>query len=141
MRVGSGILSNFPIWLFDSKGKPEWPTFGFKLIEPGSDQPMQIDNSIEFAKAIITTMMDAHDKMHVENEDFERTIAIPTLGVRTTEFDLSTERRDALYKSGVRAAQDFFKSWDFNSYVRKHRMRRDPKYVKKITKLRKTIVA
>lgn len=28
--VDGGILSNFPVWLFDSVEDPEWPTFGFR---------------------------------------------------------------------------------------------------------------
>ena len=30
--VDGGILSNFPIWIFDSDGKPSWPTFGILLV-------------------------------------------------------------------------------------------------------------
>lgn len=30
--VDGGMLSNFPVELFDSDGVPEWPTFGFKLV-------------------------------------------------------------------------------------------------------------
>lgn len=139
--VDGGILSNFPIWIFDSKGKPEWPTFGFKLVEPEFGQPNVVKTPVDFAKALITTMMDAHDKMHVENEDFCRTIAIPTLGVRTTDFDLSSERRDALFASGVKGANEFFKTWNFPAYVKIYRTRRNPKYLKKIKKLKAEVVS
>src|SRR5258707_14249788 len=27
------MLSNFPVWLFDAGGVPEWPTFGMRLVE------------------------------------------------------------------------------------------------------------
>ena len=30
--VDGGLLSNFPIWLFDVENNPRWPTFGLKLI-------------------------------------------------------------------------------------------------------------
>ena len=33
--VDGGILSNFPVELFDSPGVPEWPTFGFRLVQTG----------------------------------------------------------------------------------------------------------
>jgi len=138
--VDGGLLSNFPVWLFDSKGKPSWPTFGFKLIEPQEGQPNVIKTPIDFAKALVTTMLEAHDKMHVENEDFTRTIAVPTLGVRTTEFDLAPARRDALYQSGVTAAKEFFKSWDFAAYVRKYRQRRSASYKAKVEKMKKDMV-
>jgi NTE family protein len=55
--------------------------------------------------------------MHVEEADFARTIAIPTLGVRTTDFDLTRERSLELYNSGYRAAKAFLRSFDFEAYV------------------------
>lgn len=132
--VDGGILSNFPIWIFDSPDVPAWPTFGFKLVEPENGRPARIGNTLDFAKALVTTMMDAHDKMHVENEDFKRTIAVPTLGVSTTDFGLSPARRQELYDSGVRGAKEFFKYWNFEEYVRTHRERRDPEYLSRVAK-------
>lgn len=32
--VDGGLLSNFPVWLFDADGEPDWPTFGLLLVEP-----------------------------------------------------------------------------------------------------------
>lgn len=139
--VDGGVLSNFPVWLFDSKGKPAWPTFGFKLVEPEYGEPNKITDPLSFTKAIISTMMDAHDKMHVANEDFVRTIAVPTLGVRTTEFDISKERSEALYQSGVSGAKEFFKYWDFAEYAKKYRRRRSKEYLARVAKQKKQMVA
>jgi NTE family protein len=138
--VDGGILSNFPVWLFDSTGVPEWPTFGFKFIEPEAGRPKNTGTPIELAKAVFGTMMDAHDKMHVENEDFLRTIAIPTLGVQATDFGLSGQQRDALFQSGRQSAQEFFKTWDFQAYIRQCRMQRNPDYLQKINRLKKDMV-
>jgi hypothetical protein len=41
---------------------------------------------------------------------------IPTLGVKTTDFDLSHERAEALYQSGLQAGKEFFRTWDFEQY-------------------------
>jgi NTE family protein len=138
--VDGGILSNFPVWLFDSQGIPEWPTFGFKFIEPEYGRPNKTGSPFELAKSIFQTMMEAHDKVHVENEDFLRTIAIPTLGVQATDFGLSQTQRDALFQSGRQSAQTFLKTWDFQAYVRKYRMQRDPNYMVKINKLKRDMV-
>ncbi len=27
--VDGGVMSNFPVWIFDVEGTPRWPTFGF----------------------------------------------------------------------------------------------------------------
>lgn len=130
--VDGGMLSNFPVWLFDSGGRPEWPTFGLKLVEDGaSDAPTHGTSSpvpraarttfIGYLKSLVGTMMEAHDRLYIEDKDFARTIPIKTLGVRTTEFDLHKDRADALYESGCRAAEEFLDDWDFERYVRTFR--------------------
>jgi NTE family protein len=52
-------------------------------------------------------MMAAHDRLYIEESEFGRTIAIDTLGVGTTEFDLSPQRALALFESGCTAAEEF----------------------------------
>jgi len=121
--VDGGLLSNFPVWLFDTKeGTPEWPTFGFKLAEPEEGQPNEIHGPISLLTSLFATMMEAHDARYIEDKQFVRTIAIPTLGVKTTEFDISPERSEALYQSGRQAAEKFFKRWDFGQYINKYHM-------------------
>ena len=91
-------------------------------------------------KSIVGTMMDAHDKLHVENNDIVRTIGIPTLGVKTTEFDITADRTEKLYQSGVSASSEFFKTWNFKKYVQAHRAKKNPKWLSKIEQLRKVMV-
>ena len=63
---------------------------------------------ISYLRNLVDTMMAAHDRLYVEQNDFDkRTIGIDTLGVGTTEFDLSTERALQLFDSGRRAATEF----------------------------------
>jgi NTE family protein len=66
-------------------------------------------------------MMEAHDARYIKDEQFIRTIAIPTLGVGTTEFDISREKSEALYQSGRLAAKEFFTTWNFTEYINKYR--------------------
>ena len=115
--VDGGMLSNFPVWLFDAE-EPLWPTFGMKLVEspqrplPGEPIPPQRPRSgvllvIDYLRSLVDTMMAAHDRLYIEEHDFARTIAIDTLGVGTTEFDLSGKRAMDLYESGRTAAREF----------------------------------
>ena len=62
---------------------------------------------MDYARSLVETMMEAHDRFYLEATDFHRTIAIDPLGVRTTEFDLSRERALALYASGRAATEEF----------------------------------
>ena len=120
--VDGGLLSNFPVWLFDAaSGVPEWPTFGFKLVEPEEGTPNQVRGPISLLTALFSTMMEAHDARYIKDENFVRTIPIPTLGIRTTEFDISRERSEELYQSGRKAAEQFFAGWNFDKYVDKYR--------------------
>jgi NTE family protein len=122
--VDGGLLSNFPVWLFDSEGTvPEWPTFGFKLVEPEEklEIPHRVRGPISLLTALFATMMQAHDARYIKDEQFIRTIPIPTLGIGTTEFDISRERSEALYQSGRQAAEKFFSEWNFQEYVNEYR--------------------
>lgn len=120
--VDGGLLSNFPVWLFDSEeAVPAWPTIGFKLVEPEEGAPNNIRGPISLLGALFSTMMEAHDARYIKDENFVRTIPIRTLGVKTTDFDISTEMSEALYESGREAAQKFFATWNFPEYVEKYR--------------------
>jgi NTE family protein len=132
--VDGGILSNFPVWLFDVPADqlPAFPTIGLLLVAPDQRNPIvaipDSDTEAEpassltaYVKALADTAMEAHDRFYIQDESFARTIPIPTLGVRTTEFGIVPERAAALFESGRRAAADFFDGWDFKQYVEKYR--------------------
>ena len=61
----------------------------------------------------------ANDSVYIRQRDFERTIAIPSMGIRTTQFDLTSQEKTLLLRSGQEAAIRFFKVWDLESYNRK----------------------
>ena len=133
--VDGGMLSNYPVWLFDCEDgePPEWPTLGMLLVEPKPSVPIGArlpaprmagkgpGAVIDYVKALAQTMMEAHDRLYVEQANYARTIPIPTLGVGTTEFDLSPERALALFDSGRWAAEKFLKEWDFDAYIAEFR--------------------
>ena len=129
VMVDGGMLSNFPVHVFDVDGEPDWPTFGLLLTEPEARapagreitgvQPSQgpMTKTIDYAKSLLETLLEAHDRMYLEAADFVRTIAIDSLGVKTTEFDLGDADKDALYESGRSAAEDFLEGWSFDAYI------------------------
>jgi len=138
--VDGGMLSNFPVWLFDADpgAEPQWPTFGLLLVEPEPVKttvaerlpepergPRGSRGLVQLLSAMVHTMMEAHDRLYVEQEHWARTIGIPTLGVGTTEFGLSQERKQALYDSGRKAAEDFLRDWDFKAYIEAFRKGRE----------------
>lgn len=119
--VDGGVLSNFPIYLFDDGSPdPPWPTLGYLLAEDadvvGATVSHKIIGPLTLFAALFSTMMEAHDRMYIKNGAYARTVMIPTMGVKTTEFDLSPERADLLYQSGANAAREFFEAWNFDRY-------------------------
>ena len=135
--VDGGLLSNYPIWLLDDgTSDPQWPTFGFKLMEPNKRELKEgkrnpINNPISFLKAIVGTMLDAHDSYHISKSkgDYDRTVGIPTVvtvngaekEIKTVDFDMNREESDALYENGVKAAKDFLGTWDFGQWKKRYR--------------------
>jgi hypothetical protein len=123
-----GPPNSSPVWLFDSDGPPAWPTFGLKLVDPEPREPVKgsqpvpavkgpLRKTVAYLASLVSTMTDAHDKLYLEKADFARTITISNLGVRTTEFNLSRERAEALFNEGRRSAERFLEAWDFEGYV------------------------
>jgi len=120
--VDGGLLSNFPLWVFDRENSPNpdvdklIPTIGFQLVGRGSGRPNTIVGPISMLKALFSTMMDAHDDRYIEDVNRFRTIKIPTLGVSITDFDISKEKSEELYKAGSIAGEHFFNKWKMTDY-------------------------
>jgi NTE family protein len=120
--VDGGVLSNFPIWIFDTSGKPRWPTFGFKLTEPKSlNNGLGKRDIVSFAFDIIDTMLDKNEEIYIKNKDFVRTISIPSSGIKPTQFDLSDKNRMELFNAGYSAGEKFIKEWSFDRYINQFR--------------------
>lgn len=115
--VDGGVLSNFPLWLFDEQPdgfkSPErrTPTVGYQLIGKTAPQPHHITGPFSMLEAMVETMLSAHDERYIETDKFVRTVKIPTLGISTTQFRISKEQTDALYNAGLTAGEDFFTNW------------------------------
>jgi NTE family protein len=131
--VDGGLLSNYPIWLFDDgTAHPAWPTFGFNLVDPNPNQPHDIKGPLSMLKALFSTMMEAHDTRYIESQNFVRTIPIPTAGVQATDFNLSVQQKTALYESGQTAAKEFLATWDFEKYKQEFRAKPLPPRIQEI---------
>jgi NTE family protein len=118
--VDGGLLSNFPVQLFDSGNAPRWPTFGVRLsAPPGMPPTHQIRGPLSLAFGALETLISDQDAAYVDDPcTVRRTIFVPAESVGSLDFDIDAEERDALYDRGVHAAQDFLASWDYDEYLR-----------------------
>lgn len=123
--VDGGLLSNFPIWIFDTKDIPNWPTIGFKLTEKDiNHNESKRRDFISYLFDIMGTMLDKNEEVYVKDKYAVRTVFIPTLGVKTTEFNISKDMRAKLFESGYKSAQRFLHLWDFNNYIREYMVKK-----------------
>jgi NTE family protein len=117
LLVDGGMLSNFPIDLFDTT--PDWPTFGVKLTaKPEANLvAYPTDNTFDFAKALLATMINAHDQMHIDDPcTAARTMFVETFKIKATDFDITAQEQATLYESGQSAAIKFLKTWGFKNW-------------------------
>jgi NTE family protein len=69
----------------------------------------QISSFTDYAKALLTAIMQVQENQHLHGDDWQRTIYIDTLDVKTTDFDLSDKKKEALLQEGIKGAETFFK--------------------------------
>jgi NTE family protein len=120
--IDGGVLSNYPVWLFDANGTPRWPTIGFKLSGNQKIGDHKITNIINFTSSIIETMLETQDDIHIGEMDYLRTVKIDTVDVKTTEFNISNKKVIDLYNSGEICAIKFLEQWEDN--YKKHKVLR-----------------
>jgi NTE family protein len=72
----------------------------------------KIDDFFSYAWGLVGTIMDTQSCQHLHSDDWQRTIYIDTLGVGTTDFDLSDERKAALAESGRAHTEEYFAWYD-----------------------------
>jgi NTE family protein len=125
--VDGGVLSNFPVWIFDVGDRdPRRPTFGFKLIggkAAGSGLERIVTAfgwPVAMGVDIFHTATDAWDTYWVSHSTYVRTCTISAGDIGTTEFSLSDARKKWLLESGKKAAAAFLDTWKADEYVNSH---------------------
>jgi NTE family protein len=136
IMVDGGVSYNYPVNLFDNikylsnktnTGTSEadakgyvfnHETLGFRLDsresikyyrEDWKSVPVEIKGIKDYALALVNFMMDMANKGHLHSDDWNRTIFIDTLDVRTTDFSLSQEKINRLIESGQTSTKEYFR--------------------------------
>ena len=76
------------------------------------EKRFEIEDFFDFAKALITTVVDSQQNNHLHGDDWARTVYIDSLGVGTTDFDLDNDTKEALVSSGTESAKKYFAWYD-----------------------------
>jgi len=124
--VDGGLLSNFPVWLFDSGDRPpRRPTWGFRL--HGGTGPERLPYrgitrplwARPLLKAMFFSAMEAWDREQLGRTTAARTVSIPTRDVKTINFELTKEEAKNLYRWGFEETKEFFASPETQEYLGK----------------------
>ncbi len=126
--VDGGILSNFPLWIYDlpqnpsSQRCPRWPTFGLRLAESDNQKDRPINGPFALLGAMFDTMMVARDRYHLSQSNQDRVINldITDINVTATEFNLSDKKKEHLYCAGYQQTKEFLlEKWDWEQHLRR----------------------
>ncbi|WP_078545807.1 patatin-like phospholipase family protein [Litchfieldia alkalitelluris] len=113
--VDGGVLSNFPIWLFEKAlDSRKRPVLGVKLSANFYNQPVhKVDNAISLFTSLFDTMMKAHDLKYISRVHEDHIVFIPVEGGLTTEFNLDDEQKHKLIQHGKERTEQFLKKWSY----------------------------
>ena len=113
--VDGGVLSNFPMWLFDRENiKKVRPVIGVKLSGKKEEIPArQIKNAIGMFGALFDAMKDAHDNRYISRKHEKNIIFINNEETSLLDTEISEEKRKKLIHKGRSAAQQFLRKWTY----------------------------
>jgi NTE family protein len=91
-------------------------TLGFRLDarekinvfrDGGRPRRRKIDDLFDFVSAVVGTVLDAQQTVHLHSDDWQRTIYIDTLGAKTLDFKLKADQKKALVEQGRLGVQNY----------------------------------
>lgn len=79
----------------------------YRYNEPKRGKP--IGNFGGYARALISAALQVQENQHLHGDDWQRTLYIDTLDVKTTDFDISEAKKAALIVEGRKGAENYFR--------------------------------
>jgi NTE family protein len=79
----------------------------YRYDEPQRDRPIRAFT--DYARALLAAVLQVQENQHLHSDDWHRTLYINTLDVKTTDFELSDEKKQALIREGTKGAENYFR--------------------------------
>ncbi|MBM7681578.1 NTE family protein [Pullulanibacillus pueri] len=113
--VDGGVLSNFPVWLYDEENQlPLRPFLGFQLSSRADFYvSRRIKNAFDLFHGLFTTMKEAHDAKYISKYAASNIVFLPVENIETANFKLSKEEIDKLVAIGRKRTKKFLKHWTY----------------------------
>ncbi|CAI2457052.1 patatin-like phospholipase family protein [Serratia plymuthica] len=130
--IDGGTIDNYPVRMFDYDFTASPPyidvttqqintrTLGIRLdsaneIAQAAGQSVNktaINNLCDFTLAVVNTLLDIQTKVHLDSDDWKRTVYVDTLDVGTLDFAISEAKKRALIESGRQGVERYFAWYD-----------------------------
>jgi len=105
--VDGGVLYNYPITAFDDIDK----TLGFFIDINEEDDGLDFNDVSTYLKHLFRTVLNVQDIDFFKTEESENsTVIIKNKGIAITNFSLTKNQKDMLYKEGKQATLNYFKA-------------------------------
>lgn len=121
--IDGGTLDNYPINSLNEELTPD-QVIGLKLMSSLELKELQNphladkgeppQNLLQFIKILITMLHNQALKIHIHDEDWQRTIKIDVKDISSTNFDITNDQKKFLLNQGNVAAKEFFKERKVN---------------------------
>lgn len=105
--VDGGLVSNFPVWLFDERMRKSYPTIGLNLEGDKKQDTSMFVNPIAYFLDVIEMALSTNEDIYFENSKYVKMINIPTFDINAVDFKLTMQEKNKLYESGYEAARKF----------------------------------
>ncbi len=113
--VDGGLLSGFPIWIFDEEGDPNI-TLGIKIKNPETNTSRGKRDILSYTKDMISAPINEDESNFIRNKDLVRTIIIDYEGqISSTDFANINASKKAMVRSGYDSAARFLENFKLES--------------------------
>lgn len=75
-------------------------------------QTAEIDNFFNYGWALVKAALNVRDNVHLHSDDWQRTVYVDTLGVGSTDFEVSAKTKRKLITSGAKGVTQYFDWYD-----------------------------
>ncbi len=117
--VDGGLLSNFPIWIFDNEVPLARPTIGIKIKNLASNTARGKRDIISYTQDIINAPINQDESNFVRNKDLIRTIVIDYNGeIKATDFNKVNKYKRELISKGYESSKRFLDKFNMRNMER-----------------------
>ncbi len=107
LLVDGGLMSNYPVWIFDATQSGSVPIIGFKLVDTSKIDAIYNRNVVDFSKDVMQTIFSNNEERFLPASDNVHTVTLDTMGYSAVDFDMNKDTQMKLYMNGYIRTDDY----------------------------------